>query len=154
MNRAAVALCLFTAGCSVFSPQFEKPAVNVIGIEMAGGNFLRQNFLVKFDVQNPNNRALPVTAVNVELYVAGQRVASGVSNSAFVVPAHGEVPFDMTITANLALALMTLGQRADQHSDSLDYEMTGTASIDLPFLHDLSFRQRGSFPWRGSPSNQ
>jgi LEA14-like dessication related protein len=104
--------------------------------------------LVKLAIQNPNNRALPVTSLHAELNVAGERIASGVSNDAFVVPAQGTAEFDVTITANTALALLKLSQTRDQHSDSIDYEMTGGASIDLPFLRDVPFRQKGSFSLR------
>ena len=48
----------------------------------------------------------------------------------------------MTITANMAMALLKL---ANQHADSIDYEVTGAASLDLPFMHDLPFHQSGSF---------
>lgn len=110
---------------------------------MQGGNFLQQNFLVKFQVQNPNARALPVNGLHAELNVGGQRIASGVSNRAFVVPPLGQSEFDMTITANVALALLQL---ANRHVDSVDYEVTGAANLDLPFMHDLPFHQTGSFP--------
>jgi len=43
----------------------------VVGIELVGGNLLQQNFLVKFNVQNPNDRALPVTGLHAELNVLG-----------------------------------------------------------------------------------
>jgi len=132
-------ISLLLAACS---PKFERPNLTVIGIEMQGGNFLQQNFLVKFQVQNPNNRALPVSGLHAELNVGGQRIASGVSNRAFVVPPMGQSEFDMTISANMAMALMQL---ANRHSDSIDYEVTGAASLDLPFFHDLPFHQTGSF---------
>jgi hypothetical protein len=51
----------------------------------------------------------------------------------------------MTITANMALALLKLAANKDRHSDSIDYELTGGASMDLPFLHDVPFHQSGSF---------
>jgi LEA14-like dessication related protein len=130
---------LFIAACS---PKFERPNLTVVGIELQGGNFLQQSFLVKFQVQNPNNRALPVSGLHAELNVGGQRIASGVSNRAFVVPAMGQSDFDMTISANLGAALLQL---ANRHNDSVDYEVTGAASLDLPFFHDLPFRQTGSF---------
>jgi LEA14-like dessication related protein len=112
---------------------------------MQSGNLLQQSFLVKFEVQNPNQRPLPVHGLHAELTVAGQRIASGVSNRSFVVPPMGESEFDMTITANMALALLQL---ANQHGDSVDYEVTGSASLDLPFMHDLPFHQSGSFSLR------
>ena len=141
MLPRALALFLFlvcSAGCA---PKFERPNLTVMGIDMQGGNFLQQSFLVKFQVQNPNNRALPVSGLHAELNVGGQRIASGVSNQAFVVPPMGQSEFDMTITANLAAALLQL---AGRHSDSVDYEVTGAASLNLPFLHDLPFHQTGS----------
>ena len=138
LRHLAFVLLLCAAGCV---PQFERPNLIVTGIEMRGGNFLQQNFLVKFQVQNPNERALPVSGLHAELSVAGERIASGVSNRSFVVPPMGQSEFDMTITANVALALLKL---ANQSGDSIDYQLTGAASLDLPFMHDLPFHQTGS----------
>jgi LEA14-like dessication related protein len=142
-SPAALALCL--AACSLVTPKFNRPTVSVVKIEMRGGNLLQQNFAVKLNVQNPNDRALPVRALYVELNVGGERVASGVSDRAFVVPAFGESEFDMTIKANMALALLELSHSMDQHADSIDYDVSGAASIGLPFLRDLPFHQTGSF---------
>jgi LEA14-like dessication related protein len=136
----------WTAACSLVAPHFERPILSVAGIELVGGNLLQQNFLVKFNIQNPNNRALPVTGLHAELNVLGKRVASGIVDRAFVVPAQGSSQFDMTISANLALVLLNLKASADQRSDDIDYELTGVASIDLPFLREVPFRQRGVFP--------
>ena len=44
--------------------------------------------------------------------------------------------------ANMAVALLQL---ANQHSDSINYEVTGSANLDLPFMHDLPFHQSGAF---------
>lgn len=135
-------MLLLSIALAACAPKFERPNVTVAGIEMQGGNFLQQNFLVKFQVQNPNDRALPVSGLHAELNVGGQRIASGVSNRAFVVPPMGQSEFDMTITANMAAAVLQL---ANRHADSIDYEVTGAANLDLPFMHDLAFHQTGSF---------
>jgi|SRR5450631_3320377 len=138
-------LTAWTAACSLVAPHFEKPILSVVGIELAGGNLLQQNFLVKFNVQNPNDRALPVTGLHAELSVLGERAASGTVDRAFVVPAQGSSQFDMAISANLALVLFKLKQSTDKQSDDIDYELTGAASIDLPFLREVPFHQRGVF---------
>ncbi|MGO9987845.1 MAG: LEA type 2 family protein [Steroidobacteraceae bacterium] len=137
-------LLLCTAACAA---KFERPNLTVVGIDMKSGNLLQQTFLVKFQIQNPNDRDLPVSGLHAELNVGGEQIASGVSNRAFVVPAHGQSEFDMTITANMALAMLKL---ANQHADSIDYEVTGAASLDLPFMRNLPFHQNGSFPLKGS----
>jgi LEA14-like dessication related protein len=138
-KRLWVVLFFCIAACT---PKFERPIITVSSIQMQSGNLLKQTFLVKFDVQNPNDRELPVSGLHADLSVAGDHIASGVSNRAFVVPALGRSEFDMTITANMALVLLKL---ANQHADTIDYEVNGGASLNLPFLHDLPFRQSGSF---------
>jgi LEA14-like dessication related protein len=140
-------LCL--VACSLLTPKFERPTVSVTGIELVNGNLLQQNFRVKFNIQNPNDRALPVSGLHAALSVGGEHVAQGQNERAFVVPAKGEADFDMMITANMALALLKLANKMDQHDDSIDYDVSGGASIDLPFLRDLPFHQTGSFSLKG-----
>ena len=142
-------LLLALSACSALAPKFNRPNISVERIELRGGNLLQQNFAVKLNIQNPNDRALPVAGLHVELNVGGEQIASGVSDRAIVVPAHGESDFDMTVKANVALALLKLSAKMDQHSDSIDYDLTGVASIDLPFLRELPFHQTGSFSLRG-----
>jgi LEA14-like dessication related protein len=139
------ALSLALCGCSLLAPKFTRPNITVISIEMRGGNLLQQSFAVKLDIQNPNDRALPVRGLHTELSVGGEQIASGVSDHAVIVPAFGDAEFDMTITANLALALLKLTDKANQHADSIEYDLAGEASIDLPFLRSLPFHQSGAF---------
>jgi LEA14-like dessication related protein len=139
------ALSLGLSACSLLAPKFNRPNVTVISIEMRGGNLLQQNFAVKLNIQNPNDRALPVRGLHAELNVGGEQIASGVSDRAVVIPAFGESEFDLTITANLALALLKLTDKANSRADSIDYDLTGAASLDLPFLRNLPFHQAGSF---------
>ena len=140
---------LFLAACSLVTPKFERPTVSVTGIELVNGNLLQQNFRVKFNIQNPNDRALPVSGLHAALSVGGEHVAQGESERAFVVPAKGDADFDMMITANLGVALLKLGHAMDNRADSIDYDVSGTASIDLPFLRDLPFHQTGLFSLKG-----
>ena len=140
-------LCL--AACSLLAPKFERPTLSVVGVELVGGNLLQQNFRVKFNIQNPNDRALPVSGVRAALRVGGEAVAHGQNDHAFVVPASGNIDFDMMITANMAMALLKLANKMDQNADSIDYDVSGTATIDLPFLRDLPFHQTGLFSLKG-----
>ena len=139
---------LSLAACSLMTPKFERPALSVAGIELVSGNLLQQQFRVKFNIHNPNDRALPVRGLHASLSVAGEHVADGHNDRAFVVPARGNVDFDLMITANLALAALKLANKMEQSADSIDYDLSGAASIDLPFLRDLPVHQTGSFSLR------
>jgi LEA14-like dessication related protein len=140
-------LCL--AACSLLTPKFERPSLSVSGIELVSGNLLQQSFRVKFNIQNPNDRALPVSGLHASISIGGEHVAQGQNDRAFVVPAKGDIDFDMLVSANMALALLKLANKMDQQADSIDYDVSGAASIDLPFLRDLPFHQTGSFSLNG-----
>ena len=142
-----VLLCLLMLCTAACAPKFERPVLTVSSVELQSGNLFQQSFLVKFQVQNPNDRDLPVQGLHAELDVGGQRIASGASNRAFVVPPMGQSEFDMTITANMAAALL---QFANQRADTIDYELSGSANLDLPFLREVPFHQAGSFSLKGS----
>ncbi len=141
-SLTAVLLCLALSACA---PKLERPNISVVSVEMQGGNFMQQNFGVKLNVQNPNDRALPIKAVHAELSVGGEQIATAASDQPFVVPPFGESGFDLNVKANLALALLKLGLKMDQHLDSIDYEVKGGVSVDLPLVPEVPFHQSGSF---------
>jgi LEA14-like dessication related protein len=141
-------LCALLAACNVLAPKFEKPDLSVVGIQMVNGNLLQQNFRVTLKIHNPNAREIPVIGVHAELRASGEELASGESNRAFVVPAFGDSEFDMTISANLAMGLLKLADKLDKHLDSIDYDLTGVASIDLPLLRSLPFHHTGTLSLR------
>ena len=143
-------LTLSLAACSLVAPKYTKPTVTVAGVELRSGNLLQQSFAVRLNIQNPNDRALPVRALHAELSVGGERIAGGESDHAVVVPPFGESEFDLTVTANLGLALLKLLDSANGQADSIDYDLSGVASIDLPFLRSLPFHEAGTFPSRGN----
>jgi LEA14-like dessication related protein len=140
-----LALAFSLAACSMFTPKFTKPNLSVVSIEMVHGNLLQQNFQVRFRIENPNNRALPVKGLHAELTVGAEPFASGATQKSFVVPAYGDTEFDMMITANMALGLLKLANNLDKQSDSIAYDLTGIVTIDLPFLGDVPFHQDGYF---------
>lgn len=128
---------LLLAACM---PHFEKPVLTVAKIEYRGGNLLQQDFQVSFNIHNPNDRALPVSGLDAQLRVDGDTIASGATNQPFVVQARGDGQFDMTIRADMATGLLkVLG-----HHDALNYDLTGTVRIDLPFLRSLPFHETGA----------
>jgi len=143
------AVSMLLAACALFAPKFEKPDLSVVSIKMVGGNLLQQNFRVTMKIHNPNDRTLPVKGLTADLRVSGEAIASGAIDRPFTVAALGETEFDLTITANMVLALLKLSQHAENHSDNVPYELTGAVAIDLPFFRSLPFQQTGTFSLKG-----
>lgn len=147
-----MAAMLMLAGCSWFSPHFERPSLQVANIQMLDGNFFSQTFLVTLRIQNPNDRALPVNGLSADLKIAGEPFATGVTNRAFTVPALGETEFDLKVNANMALGVLKLLSRSQDQRDSIDYELNGKVSVDLPFMRSIPFHQNGAYSLKGSRS--
>jgi LEA14-like dessication related protein len=147
MSRILIALfALGLCGCSLFIPKLEKPTLSVVDVQLLKGDLWHQELRVRMRVQNPNDRQLPVKGLSYELDVDGQEFAHGISGDSFVVPAHGEAEFDLSVSANMAsLLVKMLGQGG---GDSLDYQLTGKISLSAGLLRSFSFNEHGSFKLR------
>jgi LEA14-like dessication related protein len=137
-----LALVLLLAGCAW--THLQTPRLSVVDVQVQGGNLWSQRLRVRMHVDNPNDRALPVRALEYTIEVEGQTFATGASSNAFVVPALGATDFDMDVTTNLAgtaLQLLTRGSAAN----SVGYRLTGKLTLSEGLLRSIPFDQRGNF---------
>ena len=65
------------AGCA--ATHLETPKLSVVDVEVLGGELWQQHLRVRMHVHNPNDRALPIKAIEYTLEVQGQPFASGES---------------------------------------------------------------------------
>jgi len=147
MNRClALIATLALAACSSLT-KLETPRLSIVNVQVQKSDLFEQRLLVRLRVQNPNDRVLPVKGITFRLEVEGEDFAQGASGSPFDVPAFGEAEFDMTVTANMATALLRLATRggsADKALESLDYRMVGKVSLASGFLRTIPFEEKGT----------
>jgi LEA14-like dessication related protein len=136
---------LMLSGCSLLTPKFERPTVSVIAVQVVHANLFEQTIRLTLSVHNPNDRVLPVRRLTADLRTDGEEIATGESDAAFDVPARGDASFTISIKANMAIVLLQIANHRRDHTDAINYDVTGVVSLDLPFLRSLSFRQSGSF---------
>jgi LEA14-like dessication related protein len=142
---AGFVLALALAGCAL-RPHFETPQLSLIGVQVVSSELWQQRLKVRLRVQNPNAVALSVTGIEYTLDIAGQQVASGVSDASFVVPALGEAQFDTNLTTNMVGALLQLvGRGPDSLANGVDYRLTGKISLASGWLRSVPFDERGNF---------
>jgi LEA14-like dessication related protein len=141
---AAAAVTLLGGGC-VLAPKFTTPTLTIVGVRLEGSDLLAQRFRVRVHVQNPNDRTLPIRAIEYTLDVDGQAFATGDSAGSFIVPALGEAEFDMNVTTNMAGTLVRLLARPADARASVPYRLTGKISLSQGWLQSIPFEQTGTF---------
>src|SRR5690606_4664740 len=88
-------------GCATVGPACNDPKVTLANVEMLKANHWEQSFRLRMRVDNPNDRSLPVRGMQYQVYLNGMRLATGVADRHFTVPAYGSEYFDLTVRSNL-----------------------------------------------------
>lgn len=144
---AAFVAALFAA-CTLV-PKLEAPQLSIAEVQIQKSDLWEQHLRVRMHVHNPNDRALPIKALEYTVEVEGQQFASGASMAAFTVPPLGDSEFDMSVTTNLASTLLKLLARGSgPGSEEVGYRLVGKVSLSEGFLRTVPFDERGSFKLR------
>jgi len=141
---AVTAVALLTGGCAL-APRLTTPTLTIVGVKLEASDLLAQRLKVRVHVQNPNDRTLPIKAIEYTLDVDGQPFATGDSAASFVVPALGEAEFDMNVTTNVAGTLVRLLARPSEARASVPYRLAGKISLSEGWLQSIPFEQHGTF---------
>jgi len=150
VSRDMKALLLSTVGgfllaaCSAIPVNLKTPEVSFVGLHAVEASVFEQKLQVRMKVHNPNSIELPVNGLDVDIEVADEPFAHGVSAREFVVPAQGEAEFDMLVTANAATALLKLASGGK--AEDVRYKLKGKLSTKLGLLRTIPFEESGTLP--------
>jgi LEA14-like dessication related protein len=147
MKSVAIVLIAWAlAGCSAFVPKLQTPHLSIVNVELLGSTLWEQRLRVRFSVENPNDRELPVAALSYSIEVAGQELAHGAANESFVIPALGTSEFATDVSANMAGALLAILSRGrDAANDSIAYRIFGKITLSGGLLRSIPFEHQGTF---------
>lgn len=137
---AAVAI----AGCASLPTNLKTPEVSFVSLKTVEASVFEQKLEVRLKVHNPNAIELPVNGLDVDMELAGEPFARGVSAREFVVPANGEAEFDMNVTANAVNALLKIA--GERSSDAIEYRLKGKLSTKIGLLRTIPFEETGKLP--------
>lgn len=141
----ALAGILVFAGCAGIPRDLKTPEVSFVGLHSVEASMFEQRLEVRLKVRNTNDIELPVNGLEVDIELAGEPFARGVSVREFVVPAQGEAEFDMNVSANVAPALLRIAG-GDRKAREIDYRMKGKLSTRIGMLRTIPFEQAGNLP--------
>ena len=136
-----LSLCL--TACSALGPKIEVPRLSLVSVAMTSADIFNQQFLVRLNVENPNDRELPIRGIDYKLFLEGDSFAEGVSNKAFTVPANGETEFDMTVRTNFVSGVGRLMSRLNGR-DQVQYVVEGKVLTDISMAKKIPFQESGS----------
>jgi LEA14-like dessication related protein len=134
-------LIALLAACAT-AQKLEPPKVSIVGLKVVSAEVWVQHLKVRLLLHNPNDRDLPVTALEYTIEIAGQNIASGSYAESFVVPAHGDAEFDTNVTANLASAVLRLLTHVP--STLVPYRLVGKITL-AEGLGRVPFEEHASF---------
>jgi LEA14-like dessication related protein len=149
MNKVVARLLLVMAllvtgsSCSSLRPELEVPRLALVHVSMTSADIFNQQFLVRVNVQNPNDRDLKIKGLDYKLFLEGDSFAQGVSNKPFTIPALGETDFDMTVRTNFVSGIGRLISRLNGRSQ-INYTLEGKLLTDIRFLKKIPFNEQGS----------
>jgi len=135
-------LMLSLQSCSLFGPKVTVPRLKIVSIGMVSGDLFSQQFLVRMNVQNPNDRELPIKGIDYKLFLQGDSFAEGLTTAPFVIPALGESEFDMTVRTNFVSSIGRLVSRLNGKS-KVEYVIEGTVFTKLGLFSKIPFQDSG-----------
>ncbi len=142
---AAGLLLAVLAGCAY--TRLQEPRLQVVDVNMIKGDLLKQELRVRLRVQNPNDRALPIKGITYEVQLAGENFAHGESEKDFIVPANGEMEFDVGVTANAAAVVLRMLANAPK-LDEVGYRISGKVKLSSGMLRNVPFDHEGKLRLR------
>lgn len=134
-------LVVVIAACSALAPTPIPPRISVAAVEIKSFGLLEQRFDVALRVANPNGFELTVEALEFDLDVNGQRLASGLSPLPTRLGASSETAMRIEVVArsdDLIRQMRTLSRQLLEQG--LPYRIRGRVKTDrssrwLPFEH-------------------
>ena len=130
-------------GCSALRPELKAPRLALVSVAMTSADIFNQQFLVRMNVENPNDRELPITGLDYKLFLEGDGFAEGKLNKPFTIPANGETDFDLTVRTNFVSGVGRLLSRLNGRTQ-VNYAIEGKLLTDIRFLKKIPFNETGS----------
>jgi LEA14-like dessication related protein len=137
----ALVMCL--SACSAMGPKLAVPKLALVTVAMTSADIFNQQFLVRVNVQNPNDRELPITGIDYKLFLEGDSFSEGVSNKPFTVPAQGDIDFDMVVRTNFVSGAARLMSRLNGR-DQVQYVVEGKIRTDISMMKKIPFQETGT----------
>ena len=138
-----VTLLITASSCSSLRPDLKAPRLALMAVAMTSADIFNQQFMVRLNVENPNDTELRITGIDYKLFLEGDSFAEGLSNKPFTVPASGDTDFDMIVRTNFVSSAGRLVSRLNGR-DQVQYVFEGKLLTDVSGSKKIPFQESGT----------
>ena len=117
-------------GCSMFMHSMEKPKATVRDVSVAQAGFTGVRGELAMDVMNPNDFGVPLSGIEWQLSIGGQRGASGLAELQQQIPARGVAPVNTSLTIDARDAIAVASALA---AGARDYQIIAKLHFSTSF---------------------
>ena len=137
-NVGVLMIMLGLNGCASLVSKPEPPIVKLVGITLTQADLLEQTFILKLQLSNPNDYALPIRGLRYQLDINGQEFAHGGNLDEVTLPAKSDAIVEVDAKTNLQAWIKQLRNIGDK--DKVAYRIHGKiaapgANLQLPYDH-------------------
>jgi LEA14-like dessication related protein len=141
-------ITFLVSSCANLIPNYQAPDLQLTHLQILPMQGLQQRFRLSFRVVNPNNIAFPIDGINFTLHIRDIKVATGVSNKAFILQPLSEDTFSVDVGANLINSGRVLLDMFNSKPKEIDYEINANIFTSQAFLGSIAVTRTGVIPLR------
>ena len=128
------------AGCATLSSDLQPPRITLADISVIDIKLLEQRYRIVVRIQNPNDRALDIRGISIELDINDESFASGVGNRAADIEPYGEGLVELEVTSSLFGLVEQIRALEQRQGRAIDYRIHGRLKLEgsligIPFEH-------------------
>lgn len=139
---ASVCVFLGMVACSTL---WQKPEIELLGLELTGVRLTEQRFTLKLKVRNPNTVDLVLQRLDFSVELDGRPFAQGAAAAQPVrLSANGDTVLEVHAVSRLAALLERVRAARSDGREKVGYRIFG--SVDLENVGVLPFERRGELP--------
>lgn len=138
-----VSACLALAMVAC-SPLWQKPEIELLGVELTAVRLTEQQFTLKLKVRNPNSVDLVLKRLDFSVELDGRPFAQGAAAQPLRIQANGDAVLEVHAVSRLAALLERVRAARSDGREKITYRIFG--SVDLENVGILPFERRGELP--------
>ena len=127
-----LALAFLLVGCASFGHLFKDPKVRLQEATIAGLSATGADLILDFDVTNPNGVKLPLSGVDYQVWVNGERFLAGTETHRVDVPSHGAARVTLPVTIRYDDFLRVVKSLKDHPRP--EYDIQAVFRFDVPVV--------------------